>query len=106
MTRLMIGFAVAAAAAAAAAGAAMLAATGRRVRRTQLAVEHQLAIARWEDDVGAPSGRPQQVLSQREAAGSRDQWMEDMRTCVKERPLTTIGVTAVVALLIGRFWAK
>lgn len=37
---------------------------------------------------------------------SRDQWMEDMRTCVKERPLTTIGVTAVVALLLGRFWAK
>lgn len=37
---------------------------------------------------------------------SRDQWMEDMRTCVKERPLTTIGVTAVVALLIGRFWAR
>jgi hypothetical protein len=37
---------------------------------------------------------------------SRDQWMEDMRTCVKERPLTTIGVTAVVALLICRFWVK
>jgi hypothetical protein len=68
MTRLMIGFAVAAAAAAA--GAAMLATTGRRVRLTQHAVEHQLAIARWEDDVGAPSGRPQQVLSQREAAGT------------------------------------
>lgn len=64
MTRLMIGFAVAAA------GAAMLAATGRRQRLTQNAFQHQLAIARWEDDVGAPSGRPQQVLSQREAAGT------------------------------------
>ena len=37
MTRLMIGFAVAAAAAAA--GAAMLAATGRRVRRTQHGID-------------------------------------------------------------------
>ena len=37
---------------------------------------------------------------------SRDQWMEEARSYVKERPLTTIGVTAVVALLIGRFWAR
>jgi ElaB/YqjD/DUF883 family membrane-anchored ribosome-binding protein len=37
---------------------------------------------------------------------TRDQWMDDMRTYVKERPLTTIGVTAVVALLLGRFWAR
>lgn len=37
---------------------------------------------------------------------SRDQWMDDMRSCVKEHPLTTIGVTAVVALLLGRFWAR
>lgn len=62
MTSLMIGFAVAAA------GAALLAASGRRVRRAQLELEHQLAIARWEDDVGAPSGRPQQVVSRRETA--------------------------------------
>lgn len=37
---------------------------------------------------------------------SRDQWMQDARAYVKERPLTTIGVTAVVALLVGRFWAR
>lgn len=37
---------------------------------------------------------------------SRDQWMQDIRTYVKERPLTTVGVTAVVALLLGRFWTK
>jgi ElaB/YqjD/DUF883 family membrane-anchored ribosome-binding protein len=37
---------------------------------------------------------------------SRDQWMQDARSYVKERPLTTIAVTAIVALLIGRFWAR
>lgn len=37
---------------------------------------------------------------------SRDQWMQDARNYVKERPLTTIGVTAIVALLVGRFWAR
>lgn len=37
---------------------------------------------------------------------TRDQWMNDMRSYVKERPLTTLGITAVVALLVGRFWAK
>jgi ElaB/YqjD/DUF883 family membrane-anchored ribosome-binding protein len=37
---------------------------------------------------------------------TRDQWLDDMRVYVKERPLTTIGVTAVVALLLGRFWAR
>ncbi len=37
---------------------------------------------------------------------SRDQWLDDARTYVKERPLITLGVTAVVALLVGRFWAR
>lgn len=42
----------------------------------------------------------------RDLMESRDQWMEDARAYVKDRPLTTIGVTAVVALLVGRFWAR
>ncbi|MBY0440362.1 MAG: hypothetical protein K2W80_19440 [Burkholderiales bacterium] len=37
---------------------------------------------------------------------SGDHWMDDARTYVKERPLATIGVIAVVALLVGRFWAR
>jgi len=37
---------------------------------------------------------------------TRDQWMDDVRVYVRERPFTAIGVTAAAVYLISRLWSR
>jgi len=37
---------------------------------------------------------------------TRDQWMDDVRGYVRERPFTALGVTAAAVYLISRLWTR